>query len=119
MTQNNSDFIGVNFDTGNSFIAGQDPVAFLDFVKDHVIHTHIKDVSSELAAAMRGEETGIASSEVALGEGVNAENISKCLDIMIASGREIPVSPESGGDVLTVRSVQWLKDLLKEKGQPV
>ena len=30
VTQNNSDMIGINFDTGNSFIAGQDPVAFLE-----------------------------------------------------------------------------------------
>jgi sugar phosphate isomerase/epimerase len=118
-TQNNSDLIGVNFDTGNSFIAGEDPVTFLDRVKDHVIHMHLKDVSQGRAAAMRGEETGIASSEAALGEGVNAENISKCLDIMIATGREIIISPEAGGDVLTTRSVRWLEDLLQQKGQAV
>jgi sugar phosphate isomerase/epimerase len=119
VTQNNSELVGINFDTGNSFIAGEDPVAFLDRVKEHVIHMHLKDVSKELAAAMRGQETGIATSEVALGEGVNAESISKCLDIMIATGREIPVSPEAGGDVLTARSVRWLTDLLKKKGQPL
>ncbi|MBL7039444.1 MAG: sugar phosphate isomerase/epimerase [Pirellulaceae bacterium] len=119
VTQNNTPLIGVNFDTGNSYIAGQAPVAFLELVKDHVVHMHLKDVSEALAAAMRGEETGIASSEVAVGEGVNAENISKCLDIMIATGREIPVSPEAGGDILTVRSVEWLKQTLRDKGQPV
>lgn len=119
VTQNKSDRIAVNFDTGNSFIAGQDPVAFLDQVKEHVIHMHIKDVSQGRAAAMRGEETGIASSEAALGEGINAKNISKCLDIMIATGREIIVSPEAGGDALTVKSVQWLKGILQKKGQPV
>ena len=118
VTQNGSDLVGVNFDTGNSFIAGQDPVAFLERVKDHVIHMHVKDVGQQRAAALRGEETGIASSEAALGEGVNAENISKCLDIIIATGREIIVSPEAGGDVLTTRSVRWLKDLLRKKGQP-
>jgi inosose dehydratase len=119
VTQNQSDRIAINFDTGNSFIAGQDPVAFLDRVRDHVIHMHIKDVSQGRAAAMRGEETGIASSEAALGDGVNAENIAKCLDIMIATGREIIVSPEAGGDALTVKSVQWLKGLLQKKGQSV
>jgi inosose dehydratase len=118
VTQNNSDRIKINFDTGNSFIAGQDPVAFLDRVKEYVTHMHIKDVSQAHAAAMRGEETGIASSEAALGEGVNADNISKCLDIMIATGREVLVSPEAGGDVLTARSVQWLKELLRKKAQP-
>jgi inosose dehydratase len=119
VTQNRCDLIGVNFDTGNSFIAGQDPVAFLESVKEHVIHMHLKDVSGQRAEATRGEETGIASSEAALGEGINAENIVKCLDIMIATGREIVVSPEAGGDVLTTRSLRWLKEMLKKKGQPV
>jgi sugar phosphate isomerase/epimerase len=119
VTQNKSDLVVINFDTGNSFIAGQDPVAFLELVKDHVIHMHLKDVSRELAAAIRGEETGIASSAAALGEGVNAENVSKCLDIMIATGREIILSPEAGGDALTVKSFEWLKDVLRKKGQVV
>jgi hypothetical protein len=83
------------------------------------MHMHLKDVSGQRAEAMRGEETGIASSEAALGEGINAENIVKCLDIMIATGREIVVSPEAGGDVLTARSVRWLKEMLQQKGQPV
>ena len=43
----------------------------------------------------------------------------QALDILIETGREIPVSPEAGGDVLTTRSVQWLKKLLKSKGQKV
>ena len=119
VTQNESDLIKINFDTGNSFIAGQDPVAFLDRVKDHVVHMHLKDVSEALASALRGEDTGIASSEVALGGGVNAENIVKCLDIMIATGREVVVSPEAGGDRLTAKSVEWLKNILQQKGQSV
>jgi inosose dehydratase len=107
--QNNSPRIGINFDTGNSFIAGQDPVAFLEKVKDRVFHMHIKDVSESLARAIRGEETGIASSEVALGDGVNAGNIRKCLEIMAATGRDIPISPEAGGDRLMEPSVTWLR----------
>ncbi|HSB13512.1 MAG TPA: sugar phosphate isomerase/epimerase [Bryobacteraceae bacterium] len=115
-TQNASDRIGINFDTGNSFIAGQDPVAFLGKVKDRVVHMHIKDVSEALARAMGGEETGIASSEIAVGEGVNAENIMLCLDIMAATGREIPISPEAGGDRLMPRSIAWVRDYLNRKG---
>lgn len=115
-TQNNSPRIGINFDTGNSFIAGQDPVAFIEKVKDRVVHMHIKDVSASLADAMRGEETGIASSEAAVGDGVNADNIRRCLDIMAATGREIPISPEAAGDRLMAPSIAWIKDYLKEKG---
>ena len=114
-TQNESERIGINFDTGNSFIAGEDPVAFLDKVKDRVVHMHIKDVSGALAKAMRGEETGIASSEIAVGEGVNAENIKRCLDIMAATGRDILISPEAGGDRLMARSIGWVKDYLNTK----
>ena len=118
-TQNNSKRIGVNFDTGNSFIAGQDPVEALRTVKDHVVHMHIKDVSEGLAKAMRGEETGIASSEICVGEGVNAGNIKRCLDMMAASDRIIPVSPEAGGDRLMPRSIQWVRDYITSKGYAI
>jgi len=116
VTQNRSQRIGINFDTGNSFIAGQDPVAFLEQVKDRIVHMHIKDVSETLARALRGEETGIASSEVALGGGVNAENIQRCLDIMAATGRDIPISPEAGGDRLMRPSIEWLRRCLQARG---
>ena len=115
-TQNNSERIGINFDTGNAFIAGEDPVAFLEKVKDRVVHMHIKDVGEALAKAMRGEETGIASSEVGVGGGVNADNIKRCLDIMAATGREIPISPEASGDRLMVPSIAWVKGYLNTKG---
>jgi hypothetical protein len=52
----------MNMDTGNTFIAGQDPVAFLNRFKHKVSHVHVKDVSQSLAASMRGELTGIAVS---------------------------------------------------------
>ena len=45
-------------------------------------HVHVKDVSAELADAVRGEETGIACSQVPLGGGVNAENIRKCVEYL-------------------------------------
>lgn len=116
VTQNRSERVAINFDTGNSFIAGQDPVAFVEMVKDRIVHVHIKDVSPALAKAMRGEETGIASSEAAVGDGVNADNIRRCLDLLATVGREIPVSPEAGGDRLMPRSIKWVRDYVKSKG---
>ena len=50
-----------NFDTGNTFIAGHDPLDYLKTLRKYVVHCHIKDVSPALAAAVRGEETGIGS----------------------------------------------------------
>ena len=77
-----SPYLRMNFDTGNIFIAGQDPVAFLRRFRHKISHCHIKDVSKELAEAIRGGQTGIASSVVAIGEGVNAENISGCIELL-------------------------------------
>jgi sugar phosphate isomerase/epimerase len=119
VTQNGSARMGINFDTGNSFIAGQDPVAFIEQVKDRVVHMHIKDVSASLAEAMRGEETGIASSEAYVGSGVNADSIRRCIDIMAATGKTIPISPEAGGDRLMPKSIQWVRDYCTSKGYTV
>ena len=119
VTQNDSPLVGINFDTGNAYISGEDPVAFMERVKDKVMHMHLKDVSEAHAAAMRGEETGIASSDAHVGGGVNAENISKVLDIAISTGREIYASPEAGGDALMAKSLEWFVPLLRSKGQDV
>ena len=54
----------MNLDTGNTFIAGQDPVAFCRRFLDKISHVHVKDVSESLADSMRGKDTGIAISHV-------------------------------------------------------
>ena len=74
-----SPYLRLNLDTGNSFIAGQDPVAFCRRFQDRVNHVHVKDVSPSLAEAVRGSQTGIAVSHCAIGDGVNAANIRQCL----------------------------------------
>jgi len=104
----------MNMDTGNTFIAGRDPVAFLDQFKHKVNHVHIKDVSPELAAALRGELTGIALSSCAIGEGVNADNIKKCVGILAKSGFQGTLCLEcdaQGGPVLE-RSLNWLREVV-------
>lgn len=60
--------LGVNFDTGNSFLAGNDPVQYLRRVAAQVIHVHIKDVP-ESQLAQRGKVTGIRVG-VAAGDGM-------------------------------------------------
>ena len=46
-----SPWLRMNFDTGNTFIAGQDPVKFLKRFRHKLSHCHIKDVSESLARA--------------------------------------------------------------------
>ena len=108
-----SEYLRFNMDTGNSFIAGLDPVAYLKRFRKYLSHAHIKDVSESLAAAVRGEETGIATSEVPIGGGVNAENIKRCLAFLDQTDWNGCVSIECyGSEENTRASVEFLRGLL-------
>jgi sugar phosphate isomerase/epimerase len=111
-----SPFLKMNMDTGNTFIAGQDPVAFLEAFRSRLGHVHIKDVSPTLAAASRGDLTGIAVSHCAIGEGVNAENIRKCLELLRTTGYEgvLSLECEGEGGPLIERSLLWLRSSLNQ-----
>ena len=109
----------MNMDTGNTFIAGQDPVAFLTRFKDKVSHVHVKDVSQSLAAALRGELTGIAVSNTAVGDGVNVENIQKCFDILVDIGYHgvVSIECEGAGGPMIEKSLAWVRDLVANANQ--
>ena len=115
-----SDYLRLNLDTGNSFIAGQDPVAFCQRFKDKINHVHVKDVSCSLAEAVRGGQTGIALSHCAVGEGVNADNIKKCIAILRDHGYtgHLSIECEGQGGPMLGKSVQWLRNTLEELGIP-
>jgi sugar phosphate isomerase/epimerase len=103
-----------NFDTGNTFIAGHQPLEYLRALRPYVSHCHIKDVSPGLAAAARGEETGIGSSEVPVGGGVNADNIRRCMEFLHKTQWDGVVSIEcSGTDANTMASVKFMKHLVR------
>jgi inosose dehydratase len=113
-----SPWLGLNMDTGNTYIAGQDPVAFLDRFANRVSHVHVKDVSASLAAATRGQQTGIAVSQCALGEGVNADNIKRCLALLRDRGYKgvLSMECEGQGGPMIARSLAWLRGTLQELG---
>ncbi len=111
----------LNMDTGNTFIAGQDPAPFLERFIDRVSHVHLKDVSESLAAAVRGDQTGIAVSHCALGSGVNAENIRKCLELLRDADYQGALSMEcegQGGPMIET-SLVWLRKTLGELEIPI
>jgi sugar phosphate isomerase/epimerase len=111
-----SSYLRMNMDTGNTFIAGQDPVAFLNKFKHKVSHVHVKDVSESLAASLRGELTGIAVSQVAIGYGVNTENINKCFDILADIKFDGVVSLECEGDggPMIEKSLAFVRKLVED-----
>jgi sugar phosphate isomerase/epimerase len=61
--------IGINFDTGNSYLAGQDAYAWLEHVCDRLVHLHAKDITVRQSETERGKVTGTPVG-CACGEGV-------------------------------------------------
>ena len=94
----------------------QDPVAFLERFKDRVSHVHVKDVSASLAAAMRGELTGIAVSNTAIGDGVNVDNIKKCFDILVDIGYDgvVSIECEGEGGPMIEKSLAWVREIVAD-----
>ena len=111
-----SPYLRMNMDTGNTFIAGQDPVAFLERFIDRVTHVHIKDVSESLAASARGEQTGIAVSQCAIGDGANAANIRRCIEILRDHGYDgvLSMECEGQGGPMIEQSLTWLRQTLAD-----
>jgi len=113
-----SPYLRMNMDTGNTFIAGRDPVAFLNRFVHRVSHVHVKDVSESLAKTLRGGATGIAVSHCSIGEGVNADNIKQCLEILRSSGYSgvLSIECEGAGGPMIEKSLAWLRATLKKLG---
>lgn len=113
-----SPYLRLNMDTGNTLIAGQDPVSFLQRFKNKVSHVHIKDVSESLYSTMRRELTGIAVSHCAIGEGVNAENIRRCLFILEEADFDgvLSIECEGQGGPMLERSLAWLRNEIPKAG---
>ncbi len=113
-----SPWLRMNMDTGNTYIAGQDPVAFLKQFIGKVSHVHIKDVSASLAQAARGGQTGIAVSHCALGDGVNADNIKACLGLLHESGYAGVLSLECEGasGPMIEKSLAWIRSVCADLG---
>jgi len=115
-----SSLLRMTFDTGNVYIAGNDPPKFLTRFLPQVSHVHIKDVTLKLSEEARGKETGIGMSTSAIGEGVNAEGIRLCVGILKEAAFSGTISLEcdaQGGPVME-RSLDWFRALLDGMAYP-
>ena len=101
--------IGINFDTGNSYLAGQDPIEWLRHVKDRLVHLHAKDISTGQSEAERGKVTGTPVG-CACGEGVI--DWAKVIEVCRSAPRDIVFSVECGTVDQAARSVKYLRSLL-------
>jgi sugar phosphate isomerase/epimerase len=101
--------IGINFDTGNSYLAGQDPIEWLKHVKDRLVHLHAKDISVQQSEDKRGKVTGTPSG-CACGQGVI--DWKKVIEICKSAPRDIVMSVECGTIGQAEESIDYLKKLV-------
>ena len=97
--------IGVNFDTGNSYLSGEDPVEWLGRVKDKLVHVHAKDISIEQSEDERGKVTGTPSG-CACGDGVI--DWKSVIEACKEAPRDLVLSVECGTIEQAERSIKHL-----------
>ena len=101
--------IGINFDTGNSYLAGFDPIVWLERVADRLVHLHAKDISVQQSEEERGKVTGTPVG-CACGDGV--VDWKKVIEICKKCKDDIVFSVECGTVEQAERSIKHLKSLL-------
>ncbi len=105
-----SPWIRVNWDTGNSYLAGvEDPYEGLERVKDQVFHVHAKDISMEQSESDRGKVTGTPVG-CACGQGV--VDWERVLNILDPLNRELILSVECGTIQQAKDSLAFLEKLI-------
>ena len=104
-----SEMIGINFDTGNSYLCGHDPYRWLERVLPRLVHLHAKDISISQSDAQRGHVTGTPVG-CACGEGVI--DWRRVAELCSGAERDIVMSVECGTIDQAKKSIEHLKSLL-------
>jgi inosose dehydratase len=105
---NNPDSLGVNLDTGNSWLGGTDPVEMAKVFKSKIHHIHWKDLGKEWEPK-RGTQFGCGFSTIALGDGV--------IDIkgVVAALKGVKIESSTleivGSDDILKKSVKYLRSI--------
>ena len=105
--------IAVNWDTGNSYLAGiEDPYDGLEKVRDRVRHVHAKDISFEHAERERGVVTG---TPVGCACGDGAVDWERVLHILDQLDRDLFLSVECGTIDEAERSLAFLTKVIGDR----
>lgn len=99
--------VGVNLDTGNSWLAGTDPVEMAKAFKDRIYHVHWKDMSPEWNDK-RGKIFGCGMAIIPLGTG--EVDIAAVYDVVKGSPARHSTLEIAGDDNVTA-SYTYLKSL--------
>jgi inosose dehydratase len=98
--------LGVNLDTGNSWLGGADPVEMARVFKDKIHHVHWKDLGEEWVAK-RGTQYGCGFSTIALGEGVI--DVQGVCSVLKDAGIESSTLEIIGSEDILKKSVEYLR----------
>ncbi len=102
----NPESLGVNLDTGNSWLGGADPVEMARVFKDKIHHIHWKDLPEEWVPK-RGTEFGCGFSTIALGDGVI--DIKGVCEVLKDTNIESSTLEIIGSEEILKKSVEYLK----------
>jgi len=102
----NPQALGVNLDTGNSWLGGTDPVEMARVFKDKIHHIHWKDLGQEWVEK-RGTVFGCGFSTIALGDGVI--DLKGVCDVLRDTNIESSTLEIVGSEDILAKSVEFLR----------
>jgi sugar phosphate isomerase/epimerase len=111
-----SPFLRVNYDTGNAYLAGEDPYAGLEATAHLLVHVHAKDISIQHSDAERGKVTGTPVG-CACGDGVI--DWGRVIRILRQTSYSGVLSVECGTPLQAGRSLAHLSQALQENPERV
>ena len=107
----NSDMLLINYDTGNAYLAGEDPYQGLGAVLPKLVHVHAKDIAFRHAEEEKGKVTGTPVG-CACGDGVI--DWTRVVGILRGGNFTGVLSVECGTAAQAARSLAHLKSLIGE-----
>ncbi len=102
----NEDCVGVNLDTGNSWLGGGDPLEFVKVFGKRIKHVHWKDMGEEWVEK-RGTIYGCGMGSIPLGSGVIG--IKAIVDALNDAGFDGPTTLEVAGKDNVLKSTAFLR----------
>jgi inosose dehydratase len=106
----NENTVGINLDTGNSWLGGSEPLDFIKTFGDRIRHVHWKDMPAEWESK-RGTMYGCGMGAIPLGDGV--VGIRGIIEALMENGFNGPTTLEvAGSDAVKIsyeRLQEWSK----------
>ena len=99
----------VNYDTGNAYLAGEDPYQGLGAVMQLLVHVHAKDIALRQGEVERGQVTG---TPVGCACGDGEIDWTKVVEILTEGGFQGVLSVECGTPGQAERSLNHLRGIL-------